>query len=277
VDAGFFLSEVALPETRRCLERFFAWGAAPTVDAYCELFAADGTLLDADMAEPIRGDAIRDSIGRVLQLLPDFSFAPRRVLTDGPHAFVLAANRATLGERALAWDAIYALTLRGDRIGAGRRYYDQAALLTGADTFALGPSTPPSCGSAVGAVASTAPATSRGPLGAIDLDTRAAAWNRRDFRELHAMLGPVRLHLAGIARPLEDGADVRAALAALAARSEGLAVRPGAVVRTAAGTAIEWVGTIGVAEAARRFALVELCTALPERCEWRVSFNTLGL
>ncbi len=273
MDAGILSSELvsgATPETRRCLERFFAWGAAPTVAGYCDLFAADATLLDADMAEPIRGDAIRESITRVLQLLPDFRFAPRRVLTDGPHAFVLAANAATLGDRALAWDAIYALTLRGDRIGAGRRYYDQAALLTGADTFALGPAAPPP---GWGDAAVAAPAD----LASLDLAARADTWNRRDFPSLQLPLGPVRLHLAGVGRPLEDRADVRAALAAFAARSEGLAVRPGAVVRTPDGTAIEWVGTIGIAGAARRFALVELCTVLPDRCEWRLSFNTVGL
>jgi hypothetical protein len=32
-----------------------------------------------------------------------------------------------------------------------------------------------------------------------------------------------------------------------------------------------------MAGARRRFALVELCTALPDLCEWRLLFNTLGL
>lgn len=266
--AGTESTEAAPAETRRCLERFFAWGASPTVDAYCALFARDGTLLDADMDRPIAGEAIRDSITRVLQLLPDFRFEPQRVLTEGPHAFVLAANRATLGDRALAWDAVYALTLHGDRIGAGRRYYDQAALLTGVDTFALGVEPRPE------------PAESsdlRRHLATIDLVERAAQWSRRDYRALRAALGPVRLHLAGLGTPVESDRDVAAALAAFAARSEGLAVRPGAVVRDAGGTAIEWVGTIGCGAATRRFALVELCTPLPGRCEWRLLFNTMGL
>lgn len=264
--AGIELAEAAPAETRRCLARFFAWGAAPTVDAYCELFGRDGTLLDADMDRPIAGDAIRESITRVLQLLPDFRFTPRVALTEGPHAFVLAANRATLGDRPLAWDAVYALTIRGDRIGAGRRYYDQAALLTGSDTFTLG-----------GAADALGGSRGRQNLADLDLAARTALWNGGDFGALPAALGPVRLHLAGLARPIESGRDVAAALAAFAARSDGLAVRPAAVVHDAGRLAVEWTGTIGRGAAARRFALVELCTPLPERCEWRLLFNTMGL
>lgn len=266
--AGVEMSETAPAETRRCLDRFLAWGAAPTVDAYCDLFARGGTLLDADMDRPIAGEAIRESITRVLQLLPDFRFAPRCVLVEGPHAFVLAANRATLGDRALAWDAVYALTLDGDRIGAGRRYYDQASLLTGVDTFTVDRASDGDL---------TAARHTRRDFAAIDLSDRAAILNRGNFGALQDALGAVRLHLAGLAQPVERDRDVAAALAAFAARSEGLAVRPGAVVRNAGGTAIEWVGTIGRGTAARRFALVELCTPLPERCEWRLLFNSMGL
>lgn len=262
------MSEAAPAETRRCLDRFFTWGAAPTIDGYCGLFAPGGTLLDADMERPIAGEAIRESITRVLQLLPDFRFTPQRVLTQGPHAFVLAANHATLGDRVLAWDAVYALTLDGDRIGAGRRYYDQAALLTGADTFTLGET------SSRPRAAQLEP---RRGLDAIDVVERAAIWNRGDVAALGDALGPVRLHLAGFARPLESERDVAAALAAFAGRSDGLNVRPAAVARDAASIAIEWTGTVGRGAAARRFAFVELCTQLPERCEWRLLFNTLGL
>lgn len=262
------MSEAAPAETRRCLARFFAWGATPTVDAYCDLFARGGTLLDADMDRPIAGAEIRESITRVLQLLPDFRFEPRRVLAEGAHAFVLAANRATLGDRPLAWDAVYALTLHGDRIGAGRRYYDQAALLTGADTFTL---------DAASSRARPAQREPRRGVEAIDLVDRAAIWNRGDVGALADALGPVRLHLAGVARPLESDHDVAAALAAFAARSDGLTVRPAAVARDAGGIAIEWTGTIGRGAAARRFAFVELCMPLRERCEWRLLFNTSGL
>jgi hypothetical protein len=285
VNAGIFLSTQepvtaglsdalaapALPRTRACLERFFRWGAAPTVDAYCDLFAPGGTLLDADMEEPISGPAIRESITRVLQLLPDFHFRPVRVIAADPHVFVLAANRATLGERALVWDAVYALTLADDRIASGRRYYDQAALLTGAETFPLAATNERSDRTV------TRPAAPPVLDGELDLSARADAWNRRDVERLWPAPGPVRLHLAGVGRALAGDDAVRAAFAAVAARIEGLRVAPGAVVRAPAGTAIEWVGTIGLGAARRRFALVELCTPLPEVCEWHVVFNTLGL
>lgn len=83
--------------------------------------------------------------------------------------------------------------------------------------------------------------------------------------------------LPDVARPLDQASEIAAALAAFAARSAGLRLVPGAVARSAAGTAIEWVGSIGVGAQARRFALVELVTALPERSEWRLLFNTFGL
>jgi len=264
------IDELLSADARRCLERFFRWGAAPTVDAYCDLFASDGTLLDADMAQPVSGAEIRDSITRVLMLLPDFHFTPQRVLVDGPQVFVLAANRASLGERALAWDAVYALTLAGDRIGAGRRYYDQAALVADTETFQVAASTvPPTNGDS--------PRGAPQDLAAIDLVTRADAWNRRDGTALAAPLGAVRLRMAGVARPLEHASDIDGALAAFAGRSAGLRLAPGAVARTADGMAIEWVGSVGSGAAARRFALVELVTTSPEPPEWRLLFNTFGL
>lgn len=264
-DAVAILADPALPDPiRLCLERFFRWGAAPTVDAYCDLFAPEGTLLDADMDRPIRGDAIGESMTRVLQLLPDFRFRPLRLLHEEPHVFVLAANRASLADRALVWHAIYALTLTGDRIGAGRRYYDQAALATGAETFAI--ATPADA---------EAPLVPR-PAAVIDVAARIDAWTRRDVAALRAPLGAVRLHMAGVARPLVAEAAITEALQAFAARSDGLRLAPGAVVRSPAGTAIEWVGTVGAGGAARRFALVELCASLPEPREWHLLFNTLG-
>lgn len=258
-------------DAQRCLGRFFAWGAAPTVDAYCDLFAPDATLLDADMEHPIRGDEIRASITRVLTLLPDFRFAPVRVYAEGPHVFVLAANRASLGERALAWDAVYALTLAGDRIRAGRRYYDRAALLNETATFAAD-------------VAAAPRSHSRGDehRGAaareMDLAARTAAWNRRDVRALAAPLGDARLHLSGLAAPLERRDDVATALGCLLARAADLSLEPRAVARGAGGTAIEWVGSVGPATTRRRLAMVELLPAPTAGVrEWRLVFDTLGL
>jgi hypothetical protein len=257
------LADAALTSAARaCLARFFAWGAAPTVDGYCALFAPGATLLDADMPAPIRGEAIRESITRVLTLLPDFRFAPVDVVAEGAHVFVRAANRASLGDRALAWDAVYALTLAGDRIGAGRRYYDQAALLTGAETFGADHRPPPAGG--------TVPGGQRDAK--LDLAAREAAWNGRDVGALLRPLGPVSLTMSGVADALRSTADVAAACARFAVRAEGLAVSRGAVATTAAATAVEWCGHVGLGAAVRRFAMVEW---IADR-EWRLVFNTLG-
>ncbi len=261
------LDDPALTEpTRRCLTRFFRWGAAPTVDAYCDLFAAGGTLLDADMEAPISGEAIRESITRVLALLPDFRFTPLTAIADGSHLFVLASNRATLGDRSLAWEAVYALTLHGDRIGAGRRYYDQAALLEGGDTFAADVVASPEVG-----------APARAAALALDPVGRAVAWNRRDVGSLVAPLAAARFRMSGLSGELAGPAEVAGALARFAVRSEGLAVRAGAVATSAAGTAIEWVGAIGTETRPRRFAMVELVTPATPPREWRLLFNSLGL
>ena len=250
----------------RCLERFARWGAAPTVDAYCALFAEGGTLLDADMVAPVGGEAIRESIVGVLALLPDFRFAPVGVVAEASQVFVRAANRGTLGDRPLAWEAIYALTIEGDRIAAGRRYYDRAALVSGVHAFA----------SAVPRddVGTDGPLPRPAGAAAVDLEARADAWNRRDAAILVEQLPEARLHMAGVGRHLDAPASKRAALAALLARAGGLRLAPGAVARSPTGIAIEWVGTVGTEP--RRFALVEIVDALPGSLGWHLVFDTSG-
>lgn len=265
----------------RCLDRFFRWGAAPTVDAYCDLFGSDGTLLDADMAAPIRGAAIRDAITGVLSLLPDFRFAPVRVIAEEPHVFVRAANRATLGDRALAWDAVYALTLDGDRIAAGRRYYDRGVLVTGLACFAAAAGEHDAAGErdVPVSVASTSPVSAAAhhlPL-LFDLAARADAWNGRDVAALVGPIAHARLRMAGVGRDLDGSAAARAVVEAFLARAPGLRLAPGAVARTPSATAVEWVGSIGAGADARRFALVELVDALPAIREWHLLFDTSAL
>lgn len=83
--------------------------------------------------------------------------------------------------------------------------------------------------------------------------------------------------MAGVGRPLEHAREIDGALTVFARRTDGLQLVPGAVARTPDGMAIEWVGSVGVGAAARRFALVELVTMSPEVHEWRLLFNTFGL
>lgn len=276
--SGLGFAEATPADTARCLERFFRWGAAPTVDGYCDLFAPGGTLLDADMEAPITGAAIRESITRVLLLLPDFRFTPVQVVAEGRHAFVRAANRATLGERPLAWEAVYALTISGDRIGAGRRYYDRAALVSESPTFGS-----PAAGSDAAAATTGDAHAAAGAIGGsatpsdADLAARAVAWSQGDVAALVAPLAGMRLHMAGVGATLDGEGAIRSALTAFLARSGGLRLTLGAVARTATATAVEWVGTIGAGGAARRFALVEIAGGLPNRREWHLVFDTFGL
>jgi hypothetical protein len=190
-----------------------------------------------------------------------FALRPRPPWPTAPAFSYFAANRASLGDRPLAWDAVYALTLAGDRIAAGRRYYEQAALLTGVATFGAdhGPAGDP-----------VAPdARVDAPL---DLDARAVAWNRRDIGALLRPLGSVGLRMSGVAGPLASIADVAAALARFAVRAEGLEVALGAVAVTPDATVVEWSGRVGLGAATRRLAMVEGIDAR----QWRLVFNTRG-
>jgi len=268
---------------RAWLTRFFAWGARPTVEAYCDLFASDGTLLDAGMDRPIAGPEIREAITRILSFVPDFLFSPVQVVHEGAHVFVVAQNRATAMGRALAWDAVYAITLDGDRVARGRRYYDQAAILGGESLLA--PPSPVAPGESVDGeatgshVASDDQASSLWSAEAgVDLAARETAWNRLDVPALLAAVGGATLCAPGVPRPIADPAEQGAVLERFGRVTAERTLTVGASAVMSAATAIEWVGTIGGAPAPRRFAMVEIIDAAgaaPRR--WRLAFDTMGL
>lgn len=114
----------------RLYERFVAWGAAPTVDGYLDLFADDATLFDSGMAAPVPKAGIRALIEGTLALLDGFSFHPVRVGRNQRTLFVEAANSAVVNGTPVGWGAVYCMTAHGARVGRGRRYYDQAAFLS---------------------------------------------------------------------------------------------------------------------------------------------------
>ena len=72
------------------LEKFTAWGAAPSVEGYLALFDPEATLQHPGMAKPISGDEIRGFIAG----------------------------------REVVWPEALCLKLRGDRVLVGRAYYD---------------------------------------------------------------------------------------------------------------------------------------------------------
>lgn len=131
------------------LDRFAAFGRAPSVEGYLPLFHPDATLFDSGMERPLRVPEIPEHIRGVLAAVPDFGFAIEHWRLRGDTLFVEADNRATLGGEPLRWGSVYCITLAGDRVRRGRRYYDRRPLLARLDP-------------SLGAVPSYAPVHSEG-------------------------------------------------------------------------------------------------------------------
>jgi len=112
----------------RFLERFFRFGAAPSVAHYLDLFDPEATLFDSGMPRPIRVPEIPEHIGGILRLVPDFRMTPERWRARGTTLFVEASNQASLGGRPLRWHSVYCMDLAGDHVLRGRRYYDRRPL-----------------------------------------------------------------------------------------------------------------------------------------------------
>lgn len=132
----------AAPDLDGFYQRFTAWGAEATVDGYVDLFDPDATLFDSGMPEPLPASGIRALITRTLGLLEGFRFEPVRQGRGGaPGAvdtlYLEARNSAVLLGEPVTWPAVYCVTVRGDRVLRGRRYYDQGAILPAAMAAAL--------------------------------------------------------------------------------------------------------------------------------------------
>ncbi len=118
----------AMQDVDGFLERFFAFGAAPSTGTYLPLFHPDATLFDSGMERPITVPEIPEHIEAILKVVPDFQMTPERWREREGTLFVEASNRATVGGRAAHWQSIYCVDLEGDRVIRGRRYYDRRAL-----------------------------------------------------------------------------------------------------------------------------------------------------
>ncbi len=130
------------PDIDGFYRRFTAWGANATIDGYVDLFDPDATLFDSGMPEPVPASGIRALITRTLALLEDFRFEPVRHgwgPADGTAdtLYLEARNSAVVFGEPMTWPAVYCVTVRGDRVLRGRRYYDQAAILPPAMVAAL--------------------------------------------------------------------------------------------------------------------------------------------
>jgi SnoaL-like domain len=104
------------------LEKFTAWGAAPSVEGYLAPFDPEATLQHPGMAEPISGDDIRGFITRGMNIAADYRLVPTNWAARGDTLFIEARQTARIGGRAVVWPGALCLKLRGDRGLVGRAY-----------------------------------------------------------------------------------------------------------------------------------------------------------
>ncbi|MEM7410510.1 MAG: nuclear transport factor 2 family protein [Myxococcota bacterium] len=115
------------------LDRFFAFGAEPSVDRYLALFHPEATLFDSGMPEPIPVAAIPEHFRTILAVIPDLQMVPERWREDDDTVFVEARNTATVGNTPMEWRSIYCVDLDGGHVIRGRRYYDRRGLFARLD------------------------------------------------------------------------------------------------------------------------------------------------
>lgn len=115
------------------LARFGAFGAAPSVAGYLDMFDPAGTVQHPGMPEPLRGTAIGAFITTALASVPDFTLTPVHWCGRDEIVFVEACNTGTVAGCRVVWPSIYRLITRAGRVLEGRSFYDRAAVLSHAD------------------------------------------------------------------------------------------------------------------------------------------------
>jgi ketosteroid isomerase-like protein len=125
-------------EWEPALARFRAFGAAPSVAGYLDMFDPDGTVQHPGMPEPLRGAAIAAFITAALASVPDFTLTPVRWCARDEVVFVEARNTGTVAGHRVVWPSVYRLVTRAGRVLDGRSFYDRAAVLSHADAGLAG-------------------------------------------------------------------------------------------------------------------------------------------
>lgn len=171
------------------LERFFRFGAEPSVETYMPLFHPDVTLFDDGMERPIGYDEIPASITATLALAQGFRMVPERWRHRDGVVFVEARNEATILGTPCRWQSVYRVHLEGDRVIDGRRYYDRAPLLATFDpaTPRL-PSLVPSGHAPEPSPVPPLPCLERGAAPAELVEICARGWSAGDWSALESLL-----------------------------------------------------------------------------------------
>lgn len=111
------------------VEKFKGFGAQPSAERYVALFDPEGTVFDSGMERPLKVAEMAPHMAGILRLMPDLHITVNRWRAHTDTVFLEAHNVATIAGQQTMWDAVYCVTLRGERVIRGRRYYDRAPLL----------------------------------------------------------------------------------------------------------------------------------------------------
>jgi ketosteroid isomerase-like protein len=249
-------SASALPgNVREFMHDYRQWGAAPTVDAYMDLFTPDATLMDSGLAAPIDGPKIRAQIEAVLRVVPDYRFDPFTVTAspDRKVAFVQARNTGTVLGKAVSFTTMHRLVLTGSKVRQGRRFWDQTELFR-----PVAPDLP-------NLFAGLEPTSSAGKSTA----ARQWAWNTG---RPAALLAGTSLMGPGLSAPL----PARDAVSYLKRLFDAvdLDLRAGHAVHRDGVSYLEWTGTASIAGATVPFGIVE---RMNRDGEWTLAFDTLDM
>lgn len=252
-------SASALPgNVREFMDSYRQWGAAPTVEAYMDLFTPDATLMDSGLAAPIDGPKIRAQIVGVLKVVPDYRFDPFTATAspDGKVVFVQARNTGTVRGTAVSFTTTHRLVLEGAKVQQGRRFWDQTELFR--------PVAPDLPSLFAGLGRSTA-AAGKGP--------RQWAWNSE---RPGALIVGATLAGPGMATPVSSHATKVAYLRRLFGAVD-LDLRAGHAVRQNGIVYLEWIGTASVAGAHPRTVQFGIVERMDRDGEWTLAFDTLDM
>ncbi|MFC0112945.1 nuclear transport factor 2 family protein [Kibdelosporangium aridum] len=249
----------ALPgNVREFMRAYEKWGAAPTVEAYMDLFTSDATLMDSGLAAPIERPRIRAQIEAVLKVIPDFRFDPFTVTAsrDGKIAFIEARNTGTVRGKTVSFTTTHRLVLDGSKVRQGRRFWDQTELFR-----PVAPELP-------NLFAGLEPAD----ITEKRTGLREWAWNAE---QPAALVAGTSLRGPGLTTPL----SIRGAIAYLE-RLFGAVdfdLRAGHEVQQDGTSYLEWAGTAEIGGEYPRTVSFGIVERLKRNGEWTLSFDTLDM
>ena len=121
-----------MPSNEDFVQRFVEAWKEPRA-RFVELFAPEGTLLQAGMEKPITRDQIPAHQNVTLTLLPDMAVKVNRWATRGDDVFIEWSSTGTFQGRIIGWDGASRFTLRDGLIVEEIAYFDSFPLRAAAN------------------------------------------------------------------------------------------------------------------------------------------------